>query len=470
VDATLGSDDVDGAAAGTRDRPFRTVSRAVREAVAGARSARRIYVGPGVYDVALGETFPIVLRNGLSLYGAGASSVTIVGTGDYSSPIGGGLVGFVEKVTIVAGDITEETTISDITVRAVPDVATLYNVGIYCDRGSAPTTAATIGVTSIENVVIGPGYDSGVTAYSSASPAPSGCNLRMMGCRVTGAFNGVIANGCRSGGSQPRQVALQIGTTERGNVFTSMSSENSDSAGLFLQECVANGYIFNNTFQDSPEGIRIAQQSDPAHGIATHPFIVNGNTFTRLAHVALSVFGDAPVVDMSDNTFVDNNSPAGANYGAAIALWAHGNSEPSGANAMHMPIRKARRNTFYANDVGILLTSTGSVMFSEAGPLDFGTLSDPGGNVFRCNSSEVHSGADLKISINTGPSAISFAGNTWDHFPPMQDQDGIALDGTDYVLDWRMTPISTEGGRSDLSPCPTHHVPGPIPTPDSGAD
>jgi hypothetical protein len=283
---------------------------------------------------------------------------------------------------------------------------------------------------------------------------------------VTGAFNGVVANGYRSGASAPRQVAVQIGTADKGNVFTALSSANSDSAGLLLQARVA-GYIFNNTFEDSPEGIRIEQQSDP--GVATHPFVINGNTFTRLSHVGLTVFGDAPVVDLSDNSFVSNNSAANASYGAAIGLWAYGNNVSRDYGA-YMPIRKARRNTFYANDVGIRFTSNVVIDNNVGDILDFGTAGDPGGNVFRCNSSESHRGADVEIYLNPR-NPIAFAGNTWDHFPPAVDRDTIFVDGTDYVVDSQLAPITTDGGLSDGTPCPPHHLPGPVPIiSDSGTD
>jgi hypothetical protein len=70
---------------GTQAAPFRTITRAIASVAAG----QTIQVAPGVYDAALGETFPLLLPAGVSLLGDEASK------GNGASPTrieGGGAV------------------------------------------------------------------------------------------------------------------------------------------------------------------------------------------------------------------------------------------------------------------------------------------------------------------------------------------------------------------------------------------
>jgi len=71
---TTGSDST---GAGSKYSPYRTITYAVNV----AESGQIIQVGPGIYDVAGGEIFPIVIGLGVTLIGAGIDSSIVVGSG-----------------------------------------------------------------------------------------------------------------------------------------------------------------------------------------------------------------------------------------------------------------------------------------------------------------------------------------------------------------------------------------------------
>lgn len=77
VDASSGSNANSGTAP---SQAWRTISFAVTQVP--TSGIQRIFVAPGTYDTALGETWPVVMRDGLQIVGAGPSSTTLaVGTG-----------------------------------------------------------------------------------------------------------------------------------------------------------------------------------------------------------------------------------------------------------------------------------------------------------------------------------------------------------------------------------------------------
>ena len=71
VDANYGSDDPGG---GTEANPFRTISYALGYA---ASSGDNIYIAAGIYDTALGESFPLGMNYNVNLLGAGPDVVTV---------------------------------------------------------------------------------------------------------------------------------------------------------------------------------------------------------------------------------------------------------------------------------------------------------------------------------------------------------------------------------------------------------
>lgn len=79
VDAINGSD-ISGD--GTQSAPWRTINRAL--SLVGGPGVT-IHLAPGVYNEALGETFPIILQSGTKIIGAGSELVTIAG--DNAQPV-----------------------------------------------------------------------------------------------------------------------------------------------------------------------------------------------------------------------------------------------------------------------------------------------------------------------------------------------------------------------------------------------
>ncbi|MBN2199615.1 MAG: DUF1565 domain-containing protein [Candidatus Aminicenantes bacterium] len=74
ADAVNGND---GSGDGSSSNPFRTIGAALQN----SSSGMTVIVNPGVYDAALGESFPLLLREGVTLRGVDAGQVTVDGTG-----------------------------------------------------------------------------------------------------------------------------------------------------------------------------------------------------------------------------------------------------------------------------------------------------------------------------------------------------------------------------------------------------
>jgi len=75
---TSGSDST---GTGSRFAPYRTISHAIIKANETTEIYEEILVGPGIYDMIGGETFPIEVGIGTSLVGAGYDSTTVIGPG-----------------------------------------------------------------------------------------------------------------------------------------------------------------------------------------------------------------------------------------------------------------------------------------------------------------------------------------------------------------------------------------------------
>jgi parallel beta-helix repeat protein len=81
VNPSMGNDNADG----TQANPYRTITRALRQATTGTR----IQLSAGTYSVSSGEIFPLVVPPGVSLLGNESNkgnSIVIDGNGEYVSP------------------------------------------------------------------------------------------------------------------------------------------------------------------------------------------------------------------------------------------------------------------------------------------------------------------------------------------------------------------------------------------------
>lgn len=145
VNASTGNDGFNGMA-GT---PFKTITHAMSVAVSGDT----IFVAAGNYNPSLGETFPIDMKSGVQLIGAGPASTRIdaVQTNRVLTCFGGSATTLIQGFTITGGQFIQ-TSIG----------ANAYGGGIYCDNSDQ--TVITRNLIS-GNVVIG---------YTGASNGGSG--------------------------------------------------------------------------------------------------------------------------------------------------------------------------------------------------------------------------------------------------------------------------------------------------------
>jgi len=456
VDAVNGTDSLDaGVASGSETRPFRTITFAIRRAEAGA-PGRRIHVRAGQYDDALGETFPIVLRHGHALLGAGANLVTIKGAGSYDHAGEGGPFNGQYQLTLLVGDSTRPTVVSGVTLRGALVNAVKDYDGLFCDRGNAPASDSIAGATILDDVVAGPGYDVGVLATASTAPVKTGCNLRMTRSTVTGGYWGVVAAGCLQG--TPRvPVSAQIGNASVGNSFSGLKSPPEYNTGAILfWPCASNSSVRHNTITDSEFGVAIDQRSDIAAGVGGNTFTISNNTFSDLSIGGVFVFNELSAIqELSDNTFTNISASLGdgvVSMGIGLAL---------GGNGAFLPPVKARRNRFVGNDAGITVGGSRNVNFDVDRTIDFGRPDDPGSNVFRCNSTSIGVAGDILIDVS-GTGAIQFAGNVWDHSPVTTGVEATAVNGTDIILQETPNPaIDTTNGTVDTSSCPAGRIKGP---------
>jgi hypothetical protein len=359
-------------------------------------------------------------------------------------------------VTLVTGDDIATTTVAGVTIVGVSAAPRLGYHGVFCDRGGAPETGENVGATVLENVAIEAGFHHAILAVSSDSPSPSGCKLRMFDSTVTGALYGMVATGCRPGESG-NPISLHVGEVNRGVTFSWIGSAQNEGAGILVQGCVTQSSIRDSRFVDSASGLAIDQRDDL--GFAVHPFSVEHNVFTNLTNTGLSIFGNAASAVVNDNTFTNiSTGPAGTS--PAVALWIEG-----WWGAGYVPLKKARRNTFIANDVAVFAWWPETIAFGTKLNLDFGTSGDPGENTFLCNAMlgnpTTAIGADVSLFF-PGPGVVPLSGNVWDHFPPTTVNADAKANGIDVVID--ATPaltVDTSGGRAGTTTCPANRTPGP---------
>jgi hypothetical protein len=461
---------------GSKAAPFRTISAAVEAHAHVPNQARKAHVAAGTYDEALGEIFPLVLR-GLSLQGAGADKTLIVGSGTFDHAGQGGPKNQQYMVTIVGGDRSLPTKVSRLSLRPPGPVPVLGYYGLFCDRGNATgEVASPAGQTQVDEISVGPGYDTGVLVVSSTNPV-TGCNMLMTRSTVTGGWTGVEAIGCISVGT-PGPVMLQMGTDDptSGNTVTWMQSE-AMGTGVNARSCLVRGSFQHNAISDCNIGMAMIQGSSvpPAPG-SPHLVSIKHNTFARMSHQGLIISGDAFFVDeVSDNRFFDTTRiPSPANSYVAPAM-----------RIMSPVVGKVRRNLFVGNDIGLVLGQ-------EAERTDLGRPGDPGGNVFSCNSGIAPwTGSDVMIAYPMPPRyghprsqggtsfvreadggvdggddrldggdadttpMLSFAGNSWDHDPPRVVSEEVADNGVEIRLEWAPPLLFDLSGASLVTtPCP----------------
>jgi hypothetical protein len=203
---------------------------------------------------------------------------------------------------------------------------------------------------------------------------------------------------------------------EGGNVFrnfsTRIGSLSWNGAGLVTLDAVTGVRVRYNRFSESDVGIWVAQS-------ASDHFEIEQNDFASINNVGMRLSGPVIVNPLSGNKFHEVTSAGTMQGWPAIGLLFVCDSNAA------FPSVRVRGNSFLGNDNGVQIR-TGF----DCSPLtlDFGTMNDPGGNTFRCNSSlaaDASPGlsADFGVYVPNAPpgSTIPCEGNAWDHAPPSGD-------------------------------------------------
>jgi hypothetical protein len=430
---------------GTLAHPYTTITAALdrtsADAADGGPTGKRIFVLAGTYSADTGERFPLAVRNGETVTGAGQDRTIVMGDGELDHAAAGGTFNGRYRFTAVVGSHYLATRIAKMTIRSVSPTPMQGTNGILCDQGSKG-----VGETTLDSIAAGPGYNGAIMAGTTTRPFVSACHLRVVASLVTSGWWGLFASGCGDG-EGTAWVDVQVGGAQasEGNVLQWMNSVGT-GGGVLLHPCVT-GSFRNNQFLDSTSGIVIDQDTQ----LGTSTFQIVGNRFERLSLTGLDVEGNrARIDDLSDNVFTGLDATLAGLYdrgAVAILLMA------DGTGPAHI---KARRNQFIGNDLGIYLFGTSPMTFDGAAPsLDFGWQED-GGNTFRCNGSAA--GGPMDIAVYTGSGTIPFQGNFWDHAPPIALPYGTPAASIDIETDGTVTLDTARAAVSPI-PCPAGKVP-----------
>jgi hypothetical protein len=376
----------------------------------------------------------MVVRSGISLDGAGAATTIIEGKGALDHTTSGGALSYANLfATVLLGDAAQPTNLSNLTVRAPSPVPVASYYGVLCDRGNAATTITNPPATSpapnatLSGVTVGPGFDYGIAVTNSSLPAASACNLKLTASTVKGNNNGIWVVGCGTGAGPAGIVAAQIGGAgSEGNQIIDNSGY-----GLIVWDCSSPVRITGNVFDNDSVGVALAQHpridaSIPVPGYLT----ADGNTFRNLTSTGIVMGASVILERLLSNTFTNITNP----NGTAMAIVVDSNSAP-GPNYYRPQIKLARSNNFLGNDGAIELRGTTPIANDPDGlDTNFGTVGDPGNNVFRCNAPLTGSGYDIEVFSGNAGGSLRFAGNQWDSAPPRVALVGSAVNGTELVF------------------------------------
>ena len=424
--------------------PLRTLTSALAAASPGAT----LQVAAGTYDEALGEVFPLVVR-GVSIVGDGVATTTIRGRGHCPAlnPRG---PSFVEcAVALVVGHDTIATSVTGIAIASDAGTASGY-LGVLCDRGNAPPQrgARAAPNTTFDRTSFGPAFGIGIvaTTYVDATPTRSACNLSVTASTFQGGLFGVWAVGDDVDGLRPAVEIGHVGFSRHHNV-----SKGFEATGVAISDGVGSGRIHDSTFSSSEAGIVIAQHHD--YLPSENHFEISNNQFSALSSTGVHL-AFATVVDiLSGNTFTGITNAGGT----ATALLLDGAAI---APPTFPAVRRARGNSFVGNDIAIEFRGPATLDTLSPAWNDFGTSTDPGGNVFRCNSgTQGTTGFDLLVgaSASGGALTLPFFGNMWDHSPPTGSG---TVDGTDVRITAATPPgVDVGGATIATTACPAGRQP-----------
>jgi hypothetical protein len=380
---------------GSRGCPFRTIS-----AAAGVDAERRVvHVGPGFYDRAHGEEFPLVLRGETTLVGAGMDRTTIAGVGTADLSAAEGTAGHRPwQASLLVGDRAKSIVIEDLAVTS--GLATIHHdaVGILCTRGRADAPN-----TKLARVRLGGGYGTGLVVATETAPSASACNVDVSETRFHDGYQGVWQVGCGIGTGR-----VPTGVTVRDSAFVGFRGNATFAGtGIGVWDCVGSFVVERSSFTDSDSGISLVRHA----AVDGAEAVIRDNAFDGLerAGIRLSLGARARI----ENNRIQSTGGVGALIGRAAGLQLQLEADEPAQVVV-------RGNRFIENDIGVELIGGGP---APAGArLDLGRPDDPGDNLFLCNSSPDAApspGGDVVVRVAAQPGArLDLAGNRWDHDPP----------------------------------------------------
>jgi hypothetical protein len=335
-------------------------------------------------------------------------------------------------VTIMAGDRTLPTSVSNATVIPPNPVPMRNHIGVFCDRGSATgEVAPPAGQTRLDRLTLGPGYDTVVAASTSTNPSITGCNLSITASTLTGAWKGLRAVGCVwPGDAVPVLVEIGGADPSSGNTFSSLRNYYVDNNGDFgygaqFGGCVVQVSILHNTFTDTDCAVAINTNESAS---SRDHYTIRDNLFQRLPWCGIHAMGYNHFIDeLSDNRFVEISGLLAPNSGTVT----------SAVNVTLLGLGKVRGNQFVGNDSAVTLVHD---------------QWQPGGDVGVWGD-----GSGLGWS-----GVIHFAGNAWDHAPPTMQSADPYSSGVD-ISSGAISGITFDVAKSVFAAtsCPSGREPGP---------
>jgi tRNA A-37 threonylcarbamoyl transferase component Bud32 len=412
---------------GARACPVTTITAAL--ALAGEDGDKVIHVAAGRYDATLGERFPLVVRGGLSLAGAGAEQTIVAGTGEAPlAPEVGGLSQDpgdpAPRAALLLGDTRRETRVSGITFRSTSPAPLVREKGILCLRGNLTsfTGAAPPPNTHLAGVKL-EGFGTAVVAHFAVAPEARGCNLEVVDAEIARGLTGVWQLGCgeRSGYRAPTGVRVDR------TAFVDLRESGGTGIGILVWDCARRLEVRRSTFSQGDGGVLVIRHGEePAAQV-----VIEGNRFDDLTRFGVRLERAAVIDLLADNMFSLDRRGGMAVRAPAVVLDQRGQPPPG-----FPEILRARGNRFHDNGTGVEVRGEGQIPLGTR--IDFGTPEDPGGNHFICNSARAGgaaAGFDVLVALKGAPlSRLSFAGNVWDHAPPTVRLLGAAENGTDVVV------------------------------------
>jgi len=438
------------------DCEYPTITAALDAAHLSRANGRTVHVAEGHYDAVSNEKFPLRVTGGISLVGAGASKTVIEGMDSFATIDDGGAWGTsANKATIVTGDKSAVTRIANLRLLSGTQSITQNSSAIFCNRGNGqPPGAPRLEPTLIvDGVTFDAQYDQSLAVTNSMMPEASACNVRVISSTFRNSANGIANNACGGTDDTDTYSSLEIGdgNAAHANLFDNLAADGLCAGdAVRIWGCSSWTSIRGNLFNRGERAVTLAYGGQPDQYVE-----IIGNTFKSQADGSLQVLISAQVDELSSNQFTlddalgfECNVQDVGRPSAAIRLWDYGrNTSPR--------IAHARNNSFIGNRVAVRFEGN-----TEFDPSDFGTVDDPGGNTFSCNSNVDGFGFDVRQSAHTAADKrMLFAGNYWDHsIPTLSTSES---NGLDYWLDSSGPAPLLDNAKLANTTCPKNFTKGP---------